>query len=100
MPVARYSRLAEADLLAIGTYSLETWGIEQTVNYLGELEACCQQLADTPAMGRICDYVRAELQRFDHGRHVVFYRQEPGGILVSRILHQSMLPERHEVDDD
>jgi plasmid stabilization system protein ParE len=33
------------------------------------------------------------------GQHVVFYREESGGILVSRILHQGMLPERHSVDD-
>jgi plasmid stabilization system protein ParE len=36
----------------------------------------------------------------EHGRHVVFYRQEAGGVLVSRILHQRMLPERQAIDDD
>jgi plasmid stabilization system protein ParE len=36
----------------------------------------------------------------EHGRHVVFYRQEAGGIPVSRILHQRMLPERPAIDDD
>jgi plasmid stabilization system protein ParE len=30
----------------------------------------------------------------------VFYRQETGGILVSRILHQRMLPQRHRLGDD
>jgi plasmid stabilization system protein ParE len=35
----------------------------------------------------------------EHGKHVVFYRQERGGILISRILHQRMLPERHDTDD-
>jgi plasmid stabilization system protein ParE len=29
----------------------------------------------------------------------VFYREEAGGILVSRILHQRMLPERHAIED-
>jgi plasmid stabilization system protein ParE len=29
----------------------------------------------------------------EHGRHVIFYRIEPRGISVSRILHQRMLPE-------
>jgi len=29
----------------------------------------------------------------------VFYREDAGGILVSRILHQRMLPERHAIDD-
>ena len=100
MSRARFSRLAEADLVNIGTYTLETWGIEQTVRYLAELEACCQQLAGTPSIGRADVDIRPGLQRFEHGRHVIFYRQETGGILVSRILHHRMLPERHAIEDE
>ena len=36
----------------------------------------------------------------ESGRHVVFYREDTGGILVSRILHQRMLPERHVIDGE
>ena len=100
MPRPRFSRLAEADLVDIGAYTLETWGTEQTVRYLAALEACCLQLAGTPAIGRASDEIRPGLQRFEHGRHVIFYRQETGGILVSRILHQRMLPERHDLEDE
>ena len=100
MPVARFSRRAEADLLAIGTYTVETWDVHQAVRYLSELEACCQQLADAPSLGRPCDEIREGLRRFELGRHVVFYRQESGGILISRILHQRMLPERHSLTED
>jgi plasmid stabilization system protein ParE len=39
------------------------------------------------------------LRRLEHGKHVVFYRQDRGGILVSRILHQRMLPELHSIED-
>jgi toxin ParE1/3/4 len=59
----------------------------------------CQTLADNPALGRTCDDVRSGLRRLEHGKHVVFYREERGGILVSRILHQSMLPDRHATDN-
>ena len=34
----------------------------------------------------------------ERGRHVVFYREVAGGILVSRILHRRMLPERQSMD--
>jgi len=34
------------------------------------------------------------------GKHVVFYREELGGVLICRILHQSMLPEKQAIDDD
>ena len=100
MSVARFSRRAEADLLAIGTHTVETWGINQAEHYLSELEVCCQQLADGPSLGRSCDEISEGLQRFEHGRHVIFYRQESGGILISRILHQRMLPERHSLVDE
>jgi toxin ParE1/3/4 len=51
-------------------------------------------LAANPALGRACSEIRPGLRRLEHGRHVVFYRQDAAGILVSRILHQRMLPER------
>ena len=57
-------------------------------------------LADNPTLGRRCDDVRPDLRRMECGRHVVFYREDSGGILVSRILHQRMLPKRHDIDDD
>ena len=99
MAAFRFSRRAEADLLGIGDYTLRTWGRAQAARYIGELEVCCQMLADNPALGRPCDDVRPGLRRLEHGKHVVFYRQERGGVLVSRILHQRMLPERHAIDD-
>jgi toxin ParE1/3/4 len=59
----RLSRLAESDLQSIGTYTLRTWGEAQTFRYIGELEACCQQLADHPASGRSCGDIRPGLYR-------------------------------------
>ena len=56
-------------------------------------------LADNPGLGRACDYVRPGLRRMECARHVVFYRESGGGILVSRILHQRMLRESHEIGD-
>jgi len=95
----RLSRRAEADLLSIGEYTIREWGISQAARYLNELETCCQMLASNPTLGRPCDYVRPGLRRHEHGRHVLFYRQEKNGILASRILHQRMLTERHGFDE-
>jgi toxin ParE1/3/4 len=89
----RLSHLAEADLIDIGTYSLNKWGEDQTIRYIDALEAGCQHLADNPQLGRACDQIRPGLRRMEHGRHVIFYRIEARGISVSRILHQRMLPE-------
>ena len=99
MAAFRFSHRAEADLLSIGRYTLRTWGKAQAARYVGELEVCCQTLSDKPALGRLCDEIRPGLRRLEHGKHVVFYREERAGILVSRILHQRMLPDRHIEDD-
>ena len=99
MAAFRFSRRAEADLLSIGDYTIRTWGKAQAAGYLGELQVCCQTLSDNPALGRPCPEIRPGLRRLEHGKHVVFYRQERGGILVSRILHQRVLPELHSIED-
>lgn len=96
----RFSRRAESDLVEIIRYTLNRWGEDQAARYIDSLEVCCEQLARNPALGRVCDDIRQGLRRMEHGRHVVFYRQEPGGVLISRILHQRMLPERQKIDDD
>jgi toxin ParE1/3/4 len=96
----RFSRRAEADLMAIGTYTIRIWGEDQCARYLDGLEACCKMRADNPALGRSCDDVRPGLRRMEHGSHVVFYREVAGGILISRILHQRMLPENQSHEDD
>ena len=41
--------------------------------------------------------VRPGLRRVEHGRHVIFYREHEGGILVSRVLHRLRLSERHRL---
>ena len=99
MSTFRFSRRAEADLVSIGNYTLRTWGKAQTTRYIDDLEAFCHTLADNPALGRACENVRPGLRRLEHGKHVVFYRRELTGILISRILHQSMLPHKHDTGD-
>jgi plasmid stabilization system protein ParE len=45
---ARFSQRAEADLMAIGAYTVDRWGAEQAVRYLDSLERCCRRLAENP----------------------------------------------------
>jgi toxin ParE1/3/4 len=65
----------------------------------GQPEKCAKMLARNPALGRRCDWIRPGLRRFEKGKHVIFYRVEENGILVSRILHLGMLPEQQEFDE-
>ena len=100
MAIFRFSHRAAADLLSIDDYTLRTWGGDRAARHLGELEVCCQNLANSPELGRTCDRVRPGLRRMETGSHVVFYRRDARGVLVARIPHQRMLPERHGFDDD
>lgn len=74
MAVFRFSVRAESDLMDITHYTLRVWGEDQALRYLNELEATCQQLA-------------------------IFYRRDPQGVLVCRILHRRTLPEWQPVTD-
>ena len=87
-------------MLDIGWYTMESWGAEQVNRYLGEIEACCQRLAENSLTGRSCNEIRRGLRKMSHGKHIVYYRQDTDGIRVSRILHQSMLPELHPMSDE
>lgn len=94
MAKLRFSRRAKADLFNIGAYTLRMWGEEQAIVYLDDLEECCRMLANYPKLGRACDDIASGLCRTERGRHVIFYREDTGGIRVSRSLHQGMMPER------
>lgn len=96
----RFSKRAELDLLSIGTYTIDTWGETQLVRYMEDLETCCKTIAKNPLLGRPCDQIRPGLRRITQSKHVIFYRQEPEGIVISRILHQRMLPDKHPFDDE
>ena len=100
MATLYFSRSAQADLLSIGAYTLETWGAAQAERYLDGLEQCAKVLAANPLLGRQCNWIRPGLRRFEKGRHVLFYRREENGIFISRILHQSMLPEQQPFEDE
>jgi len=89
---ASVSREAETDIDQIATYTSNAWGWRQTDRYLDQLEESFQILAQHPAIGRSCDSIQEGLRRFEVGKHVVFYRAEPEGILIVRVLHQQMVP--------
>lgn len=91
----RLTRAADADIEQIGRYSAEQWGFEQAEAYVLSLHQTFEQLADFPSTGRDASDVRPGMFRLEHESHVVFYRQEPDGVLVVRVLHQRMMPRKH-----
>jgi len=98
MAMYRLSAKAKQDLRKIAAYTRRTWGDRQTISYIADLRSYCDEIAQKPSFDRNCDYLASGLKRSERNRHVIFYRRDANGIHVSRILHQSMLPERHILD--
>jgi len=91
----KLSRAAKRDLLEIGRYTVEQWGVEQADRYLTQLDDRLRLLAREPTSGRSCDEIKAGYRRYHQGRHVVFYRVVRAQVQIIRILHERMLPLGH-----
>ena len=89
-----FSPAAAADIGAIWDYTAETWGMDQADRYVDDIRSACLALADGERAGRRVD-VRDGYLKYPVGRHLIFYRQDGTGIVVIRVLHQSMDVERH-----
>jgi toxin ParE1/3/4 len=91
------SPLAELDLDDIAEYTTDIWGPKQAVKYINALFVCFDRITRDPGLGRRCDPVRPGLRRIEEGKHVVFYKVMKDEVFISRILHQSMLPNLHDI---
>jgi toxin ParE1/3/4 len=89
-----FSPAAIADIGAIWDYTAETWGVVQADRYVDDIRSACVALADGERTGRKVDVLDGYL-KFPVGRHLIFFRQAEKGIVVIRVLHQSMDVERH-----
>ena len=89
-----FSPAAVADIGAIWDYTAETWGMDQADRYVDDIRSSCVALAGGERAGRRVD-VRDGCLKYPVGRHLIFFRQDGPGIVVIRVLHQSMDVERH-----
>ncbi len=94
------SNKADDDLGRIYVYSSQTFGEARAETYFLGLRDCLQALADNPRLGRPAELATAGLLRHEHGRHIVFYLMEDGGIFVARILHRGMDVSHHLAPED
>ena len=100
MSTWKLTKKARSDFAEILRYTRDTWGEEQADRYLDRLLEAFDLIAQKPGVGRPCDRLASGLRRFEQGRHAFFYRKDRNGILISRILHQRMLPaEPHFIDE-
>jgi toxin ParE1/3/4 len=90
---------AKSDVRGIVQYTKSQWSSEQAVRYAAGIRTCFRMLAQSPGIGRACDTISAGLRRFEHEKHVVFYRIVTGGIRIVRVLDQRMLPTKSRFEE-
>lgn len=91
----KLSKLAQANLLKIKTYTINNFSDIQWRNYKDTLLTGFQMLADNPDVGRNCDEVFPNGFYFPVGKHTAYFTKEDGFILIVAVLSQSQLPQNH-----
>lgn len=90
MPQYKISKKAYSDLLEIGHYTQNKFGIKQRNIYLDALSNKFQYLADNPEFGLEKNNIRKNYYSYLVHKHTIYYKKYKYGIRVIRVLHQSM----------
>jgi toxin ParE1/3/4 len=91
----KLSKLAQAHLRKIKSYTVNNFSDMQWRSYKNTLLSGFQMLAGNPAVGRRCDETYPNRLYFPAGKHTAYYTKEDGFILVVAVLGQSQLPQNH-----
>lgn len=86
----RLSKTADQDIERIAVEGMAQFGVEQALHYHKALEACFDAIAARPLSYPPADIVRAGYRRCVFESHVVYFRMEPAGVEIVRVLHQRM----------
>ena len=79
----KLSTLADAKMVDIYRYSVQTFGLVQARKYTHALHETFAQLATRPRLGRQW----RQWRRHEHAEHVIFYEIVDDGIYIVRIFH-------------
>ncbi|GGZ28753.1 type II toxin-antitoxin system RelE/ParE family toxin [Asticcacaulis endophyticus] len=90
----KLSHLAFEDLKDIAKYTRHNYGAAQSQKYRASLKASCEALSQHPSLGHEATVAQG-LRAFDHQFHTIYYVPTDKGVLIVRILHQSMDARRH-----
>ncbi len=95
MGIYRLSEESVIDVESIYEYGIGKFGLNQAQTYVRELHKLLQTLADNSNIGHDASEFFPLLKRFVYRSHTIFYLGTDSGVLIARILSQSMDYERH-----
>jgi toxin ParE1/3/4 len=90
MPKFKVSTKAGYDLVEIGQYTQNKFGVTQRNRYLDLINAKFSQLCNDPDIGFSSNKIRRGYYRCPIHKHTVFYKKHNYGIRIIRVLHQRM----------
>lgn len=90
MKAFELTREAKEDLRKIARYTEKRWGRDQRYLYAKQFDDVFHFLAETPSVGKKCDYIKVGYRKFPQGSHIIFYRETTNKITIIRILHKNM----------
>jgi toxin ParE1/3/4 len=92
----RLSVRAEQDLMKIWEYTVHEWSSSQAEKYIDSLLSSFDAIGKGKITGTPIDLVRKGYKKALHGRHYIFFRFAPDGVVeIIRILHDSTDFDRH-----
>ena len=95
MPRFRLGPKAEADLEDIWRYAVDTWGVDQAIKYTDDINAAFLRLAQTPHLFKERREFSPPVRIAPHASHLIVYLVDDQGIIVVRVLHESMAVDAH-----
>ncbi len=94
----KISKPAELDLKNIASYTLSNWGESQKKTYLDLFKNFFINLSHDEANVALIksrEDIDVGLFSFQIKKHVVYFRTTENEVLILRVLHSRMDPERH-----
>ena len=82
--------LAENDLINIWQYSFEEWGEHKANTYLNGIDLALKRLCQNPTLYRERSEFTPSVRFMPFEQHICIYQLQEQGILLIRVLHQSM----------
>lgn len=96
MAAYRLSAAADADIDAIYEYSILNFGLAVAREYLAELIARFELLAEHADWGSDYGDLVPGLRRYEHTSHSIYFtRLDDGDVLIIRVLGARQDPARH-----
>lgn len=91
----RISGPARLDLQEIWLHTELSWNINQADRYIDVIAARIEWLSEYRNLWKTRDDIQTGLFSYKEGRHLILFKQEPGVLIVVRVLHDRMDVKRH-----